>query len=207
MTDTLDQDPPMPTPRRGRGRRAVAVLAVIPAIVVLVALLAPLRTDFAYQYSGLATDADARLLGGQSTIDGNAGVTSQALGTRAALDVLGGHLPLWNHYEGLGAPLLGEMQAAALFPPTWLMALPHGQAIAQALLQYVAGLGAFLFFRRFGLGSPASLAGGLRDATGVAVRQLMRCSRAPASPRRPAPVQSGCVVTGSRAARSARRDC
>ena len=161
MTDAPDRVPPPPIPRRRSGRPAVAVLAAVPTAVVLVALLGPLRTDFAYQYSGLAYDAEARLVGGQSTIDGNAGVTSQALGTRAALDVLGGHLPLWNHFEGLGAPLLGEMQAAALFPPTWLMALPHGQAIAQALLQFVAGLGAFLFFRRFGLGVPASLAGGL----------------------------------------------
>ena len=88
-------------------------------------------------------------------------MTSQALGTRAALDVAAGRWPLWNHYEGLGAPLLGEMQSAALFLPTWLMILPQGQTLEHILLQFLAGAGTFLFLRRFRLGRRASLAGAL----------------------------------------------
>ncbi|MDR3438331.1 hypothetical protein [Telmatospirillum sp.] len=114
-----------------------------------------------YLYSGVGVGVRAAVLPGTSTIDPNVGFTSFALGARAALDVLSGHLPLWNHFEGLGAPLLGEMQSAALFPPTLLLTLPHGQVLEQALLQLVAGVGSFLFFRRFGLGTRAALTGGL----------------------------------------------
>jgi hypothetical protein len=137
------------------------VLCAIPLFIALVSIFGPFLTDTVYLYSGVALDVGSRLLPGYPTIDPNVGFTSFALGARAALDMLSGHLPLWNHYEGLGAPLLGEMQSAALFPPTWLLALPHGQAIEQAFLQLVAGVGAFLFFRKFGLGTTAALAGSL----------------------------------------------
>ena len=53
------------------------------------------------------------------------------------------------------------MQSAALFPPTLLLALPHGQTLERALLQLIAGFGAFLFFRRFGLSAFAALTGGV----------------------------------------------
>ncbi len=98
-------------------------------------------------------------LSGETSIEPNVGVTSQALGTLATREVFQGRLPLWNHYEGLGAPLLGEMQAAALFPPTWLLALPNGQAVEQTLLQLLAGIGAYLFCRQFGIGIRAALVG------------------------------------------------
>jgi hypothetical protein len=137
------------------------ILCVIPLFISLFNIFGPFLTDSVYLYSGVAVGVGSRVLPGYPTIDPNVGATSFALGARAALAVLSGHLPLWNHYEGLGAPLLGEMQSAALFPPTWLLALPHGQAIEQPLLQLVAGVGAFLFFRKFGLGTTAALAGSL----------------------------------------------
>ncbi len=89
------------------------------------------------------------------------GITSDALGKRAALQVVSGTLPLWDHFEGLGAPLLGSMQSAALFPPTLLLLLPHGQVIEQTFLQFLAGLGTYLFLRRLDLGTAAALAGGV----------------------------------------------
>ena len=137
----------------------VAVLLALPLALLVLTLLHPLRTDAAYKHSGIAYGLRPGLLSGEPSIEPNIGVTSQALGTLASDQILHGRLPLWNHYEGLGAPLLGEMQAAALFPPTWLMVLPHGQALEQTLLQLFAGVGAFLFFRRFGLGTRAALAG------------------------------------------------
>lgn len=165
----LDLMPPrssrFPSPR---GFGAVAILAALPAIVLLVSVFGPLRTDAALRYSGLAVDVGTRPLAGEPTIDGNVGVTSQALGRRAALDVLGGRMPLWNHLEGLGAPLLGEMQSAALFVPTWLLALPHGQEAEQALLQLVAGLGTALFLRRLGVDAAVAVAAGvLFEVNGV----------------------------------------
>ena len=51
-------------------------------------------------------------------IDPNVGFITQSLGHLAALDILHGHLPWWNYFEGLGQPLAGEMQSAALFPLT-----------------------------------------------------------------------------------------
>lgn len=145
---------------RGTAIKA-AVLAGIPLILVLISIVGPFRTDALFSYSGLAVDGTPKLVAGEPSIDPNFGVTAQALGKRAALEVLTGHLPVWNHYQGLGAPLLGEMQSAALFPPTWLLALPHGQTIEQCLLQLFAGVGAFLFFRRVGSGPRAALAGGI----------------------------------------------
>ena len=139
----------------------IGCLSAVPLIIALVSVFGPLRTDARYSYSGIAVDVEPGIVPGLPTIDGNMGITSQALGIRAAIDVVAGRLPLWNHYEGLGAPLLGEMQSAALFPPTWLMPLRHGQALEQAFLQWLAGVGAYLFFRRFGLGARAALAGSI----------------------------------------------
>ncbi len=139
----------------------IVAICAIPIFVTLLGVFGPFLTDSVYLYSGVGLDVTSRILPGNPTIDPNVGETSFALGARAAFDILAGHLPLWNHYEGFGAPLLGEMQSAALFPPTLLLALPHGQVIEQALLQLIAGAGAFLFFRTFGLGTTASLAGGL----------------------------------------------
>ena len=142
--------------------RVVLVVLLTPALLVgLLTTVGPFGVDPLALWGGVAVGHRPGWLPGYPTIDPNQGATSFALGVRAALDLLLGQLPLWNHYEGLGAPLLGEMQSAALFPPTWLLLLPHGQAIEHASLQAVAGLGTYLFLRRFGLGATAALAGGL----------------------------------------------
>lgn len=142
-------------------RRAIALLCLAPALLALLVIVAPVTTDPVALFGGLQYELKPNWLGGFSTIDPNQGYTSYALGVRAALDVISGQAPLWNPYEGLGSPLLGEMQAAALFPPTLLLLLPSGQVIEHAVLQIVAGVGTYLFLRRFGLGIPAALLGGL----------------------------------------------
>lgn len=135
---------------------------IMPALLVgILTTVGPLKMDPVAAWGGLGIAHRPGWLPGFTTIDPNQGTTSFALGFRAAIDLLSGRLPLWNHDEGLGAPLLGEMQSAALFPPTWLLVLPYGQAIEHALLQAIAGLGTYLFLRRFGLGATAALAGGL----------------------------------------------
>ncbi len=53
--------------------------------------------------------------------------------------ILHGHLPWWNSFEGLGQPLVGEMQSAALFPLTLLFALPSGLFWFHISLEYIAG--------------------------------------------------------------------
>ncbi|MCA0199729.1 MAG: YfhO family protein [Proteobacteria bacterium] len=130
-------------------------------MLVLFVLFGPFLIDPTYTHSGLGVGVGLKILGGAPTIDPNIAITSFALGLRAAQDAIAGHLPLWNHFQGFGAPLLGEMQSAALFPPTLLLLLPSGQALEHIFLQWLGGAGAYLFFRRFGLGTTAAIAGAI----------------------------------------------
>ncbi len=82
-----------------------------------------------------------------NSIEGNDGITKQALGVQTAHQLLSGKLPLWNYYEGVGAPLLGETQSAALFPFTLLLLLPNGFLINEIVLEIIAGIGMYLFIR------------------------------------------------------------
>ncbi len=113
------------------------------------------------QLSGLAVEAGPRILSGVDTIDPNNGFTAQALGNTAADKILSGDLPYWNHYEGVGSPLLGEMQSAALFPLTLLLAMPGGLLLSHVLLEVIAGFFTHLFLRRLGLSWGASLISGM----------------------------------------------
>lgn len=97
---------------------------------------------------------------GRTTIDRNDGYTSQALGTLAAKDLAHGHLPLWNEYEGVGMPLAGEMQSAALFPFTVVQVLSNGIFWEHLLLQILGGVATYLFLRRLKIGRLGAFAGG-----------------------------------------------
>jgi hypothetical protein len=81
-------------------------------------------------------------------IDPNVGYITQPLGHLAAEDLLHGHLPYWNFFEGLGSPLLGEMQSAALFPLTLLFALPSGLLWFHMTLELIAGVSTYFLARR-----------------------------------------------------------
>lgn len=152
-------------PRRGGFRRNPALLSslFVPLTVALAnaIFLTGLRssTPMTY-YSGLASPSRGSLLGGW-TIDPNVGWTVESLGRAAAHQWADGHVPLWNSYEGLGQPLAGEMQSAALFQPfIMLQLLPHGVFVMHVVLEIVAGLATLAFLRRFGLGWVASTVGG-----------------------------------------------
>jgi hypothetical protein len=141
-----------------RSRYWFLVFFALPTLFLAPSLFGLIRTSGVYLYSGLAYGTGRS---GEPTIDPTYGFTYEALGVRAAKDLFSGQLPLWNPYEGFGAPLLGDMQAAALFPPTWLQILPHGQDLELALLQVLAGLGTFLFLCKVGVDRWAALASGL----------------------------------------------
>ncbi|BBH18201.1 hypothetical protein Back2_24880 [Nocardioides baekrokdamisoli] len=113
--------------------------------------------------AGLAPAAHG-WVAGRTTIDRNDGYTSQALGHLAATDLLHGHLPLWNEYEGVGTPLLGEMQSAALFPPTLLNALPNGILYEHILLEMLGGAATYLLLIRLRRSRLAALTGGVSFA-------------------------------------------
>lgn len=97
---------------------------------------------------------------GRPAIDPNLGFITQPLGHQAALDLLHGHWPWWNYFEGLGQPLAGEMQSAALFPLTLLFGLSSGLLWFHVSLELVAGLSTYFLLRRLGLPALAAVAAG-----------------------------------------------
>lgn len=140
----------------------VRVLAAIAAVVVVangIYLLGVSDPNPLGPRSGLSVSAPVRLPG-QPTIDPNSGFVSQALSHRAALDLVHLRLPWWDPYQGTGAPLAGEMQSAALFPPTLLTLLSNGQLYERILLEFLAGAATYLLLRRLRLSRWASGAGG-----------------------------------------------
>ncbi len=114
--------------------------------------------------SGLVTGLTPGRLPGAATIDPNNGLISQALGHRAMLDWFHLQIPWWNPYEGTGAPLAGEMQSAALFPPTILTLLANGQLYEHLLLELLAGISTYLLLRRLLVGRTAGTAAGIAFA-------------------------------------------
>ena len=98
---------------------------------------------------------------GRPSIDANVGNITQPLGHLAAMDVLHGHFPWWNPFEGLGQPLAGEMQSAALFPLTWLLAVPTGLLWFHVLLEVTAGVATYFLLRRLSLPTTACAVGGV----------------------------------------------
>jgi hypothetical protein len=144
----------------------VALLGVGLAVIVanlpsLLGFFHPNPLDFR---GGLSQTVTPGLLAGRPTIDPSNGYDSQAIGHLAALDLLHLHLPWWNPYEATGMPLLGETQAAALFPPTLLLALSNGQLDEHVLLELLAGICTYRLLRRVGVTRAAGIAGGVAFA-------------------------------------------
>jgi len=143
---------------------AMAAIAAVVALANAPSLLAFSSSNPLEYRSGLASSVTPGRLPGERAIDPNDGYVSQALGHRAALDWIHLRVPWWNPYEGTGAPLAGEMQSGAFFPPTLLVLLPNGQLYEHVLLEILAGLCTYLLLRRLALGRWASAAGGIAFA-------------------------------------------
>jgi hypothetical protein len=81
-----------------------------------------------------------------------------------------GRLPLWNPYLFMGAPLLANSQAAALYPLHWpLLWLAAPKQIAWSIVLHIwlAGAGTYLFARRaIGLRWPAAVTAAVVFALG-----------------------------------------
>lgn len=143
---------------------AVILLCLAPLIVKAPLLLGLLIADPILLYAGLQHGLQHGPFGGfppLPTIDPNIAFTSHALGHRAILDILHGQWPWWNYYEGVGAPLAGEMQSAALFPLTWLLFFKNGQLYMHLALQIIAGVSTYVLLRRMRIAQPASVAAAL----------------------------------------------
>ncbi len=159
-----------PGQRPGALRRAWAdrPCSAVPLLVIAAAVVVANLGELSHLVTAnpLVLDAyltphlPAGVLPGLPYIDPNAGYTTQALGHLAAMDWLHGHIPWWNPYEGIGAPLAGEMQSGAFFPPTLLLALHDGLLYLQVLLEVFAGWSTYFLSRRLGIGRSASTAAG-----------------------------------------------
>jgi hypothetical protein len=106
------------------------------------------------------TTSVCHLTCGKAWIDSDVGAISQPMGHLAAMDLLHLHAPWWNPFQGLGAPLAGEMQSASLFPLVLLLALPGGLVWFHISLELIAGVATYFLARRLGASTVIAAGGG-----------------------------------------------
>ena len=105
---------------------------------------------------------------GLPSVDPNVGLITQPEGHLAAMSLVHGHLPWWNYFEGMGQPLAGEMQSAALLPLVLLFIFPAGLLLFHLSLQLIAGFATYYLVRRLGItSSVATMAGVLFALNGT----------------------------------------
>jgi hypothetical protein len=85
--------------------------------------------------------------------------------------LLQGHLPLWNPWLGMGAPLLANYQSALLYPPTWIYLvfwliggismMAWGMTLLVVIHLIWASLGMALLVRQLGFGILSQVVSGL----------------------------------------------
>lgn len=152
------------TGRRSPDLPWLLLLLAMPVLVHLAELAGLISSDPLLLVSGLGVDVPGGVLlpGQPGWIDGNAGVTVQALGRLVARDWAHGIVPWWNPYSGLGVPLAGEYQPAAFFLP-WVLLLGFGNGVLllKVALQIISGLGCWGLCRRLGFVRPVAAMGGL----------------------------------------------
>ena len=110
--------------------------------------------------SGLSNSQQNGFLHGENDVDPNDGFGVQALGKQAAEDIVHGKLPWWNYNEQVGAPLAGDMQSAAFFPPTLLLGLSNGMTYFHIALEIIAGLSTYYLLLLLGLRKLSAFVGG-----------------------------------------------
>ncbi len=161
----------VPDEEAARRRRArwidgigAAIAGLWPVAITLAVLRNPGRYNPFSLYSGLGT-VPFHSLHTLPTTDPNVYATAYTLGTRAASMLVHGHLPWWNPYEGLGAPLAGELQSGALFPATPLLLLHDGSLLFHLVLELVAGIATYWLLRTFRCNPLVATIGGMLYAT------------------------------------------
>ncbi len=82
------------------------------------------------------------------SLDPNAGFITAAAGHESAMLWLHGHLPWWDYYQGVGAPLAGGLQAASFSPFTLLLAFPSGLMWVHVIYELIGGVATYFVMRR-----------------------------------------------------------
>lgn len=111
--------------------------------------------------SGLAYNIKPGLISGYHDIDPNDGFTTQALGKQAAIQVIHGHLPYWNYNEGIGTPLLGEMQSSALFPLDIFLLFGSGMTYMFIFLELIAAISTYYLLKKLKIHKNIAIVGGV----------------------------------------------
>jgi hypothetical protein len=137
------------------------VLIVVAVLLGNAASLLGLTNSDPITFTAHISHSLCHLACGRTSIDPNVGPLTQDLGHRAAVDLVHGHLPWWNPFEGLGTPLAGELQSAALFPFTVLLAFPAGLLWMHILLESIAGVSTYLLLRRLSIPVAFAAMGGM----------------------------------------------
>ncbi len=150
------------------GSRSASAHALILVTLAVIIANAPtwlhlVQTDPLALTAGLSK-VGAGLLPGQPFTDPNVGYTLQALGKQAAMQVMGGHAPWWNPFEGVGMPLAAEMQSGAFFPGTLLLSSIFGVTGLLMVLECCTGYATYFLLRRLRIGLVASTAGAIAFA-------------------------------------------
>ena len=148
--------------RLGRLPSSTAPLLIIVGVVMLANLvyLSGLTDSDPLSWTTGIARSTCGFICGRSSTDINVGIITQPLGHLSATDLVHGHLPWWNPFEGLGQPLAGEMQSAALFPLVVLLALPGGLIWLHVVLEVVAGASTYFLTRRLGVNPMFGVVGG-----------------------------------------------
>jgi hypothetical protein len=138
------------------------LLVLLPLIGHLPSVILGVSSNPIWTQSGAVLGVGQPWLAGLQFADPNVGWTNQALGYLAAQDWLHGRIPWWNPYSGIGLPLAGEMQPAAMFLPfVLLLGFQGGIVWLEITLQIFAGLMTFCLLRRLDLGRVSALIGAL----------------------------------------------
>jgi hypothetical protein len=140
----------------------ILILILAPFLGHAVSWLTGLSSNPIWTESGTVTGIGPSIIFALDFSDPNVGWTNQALGHLAAQDWLHLIIPWWNPYSGIGLPLAGEMQPAALFLPfVLLLSFQSGIIWLELSLQIFAGIATFALLRRLALGRLSALVGGL----------------------------------------------
>ncbi len=138
------------------------LLVLLPLIGHLPSVILGLSSNPIWTQSGAVLGVGQPWLAGSQFGDPNVGWTNQALGHLAAQEWLHGRIPWWNPYSGIGLPLAGEMQPAAMFLPfVLLLGFQGGIVWLEITLQIFAGLMTFCLLRRLNLNRLSALIGAL----------------------------------------------
>ncbi len=133
----------------------LCLLAVLSYLPTLRFSVNPLIFD-----AGLTSASQRGAFPGLTTIDPNAGTTTQGLGKLSADYWLQGNVPWWNPYAGVGLPLAAEIQPSSLFFPfILLLHFSNGLLYLKIALQMLAGAATYAFLRQLGIGRFAAFTG------------------------------------------------